>query len=105
MVNIIEKAVAASKFNPTINIPGDGDIQYTFFEYVSAWVNYLVKFLGPVLAMIMIVVSGILYLTSRGDDNQVTKAKDLLTGAIVGYLLLIFLRLIFDLLGAKYSVN
>ena len=43
-------------------------------------------FLGllGVLAMLMIVVSGIMYITSGGDDGRVEKAKSMLTYSIIG---------------------
>ncbi len=46
-------------------------------------INWLLSFLGA-LAVLMIVVAGIMYITSGGDGDRVDKAKSWLTYAIVG---------------------
>lgn len=50
---------------------------------INTIVNTLLFFVG-LLSVIMIIVSGILYTTSGGDTGKVTRAKSMLTYAIVG---------------------
>ncbi|PID52056.1 MAG: hypothetical protein CR972_04090 [Candidatus Moraniibacteriota bacterium] len=49
-------------------------------ENVTKFVTGLIA----VLSIFMIVVSGIMYITSAGDDQKVTQAKNILTFAIIG---------------------
>ena len=44
----------------------------------------LTYFLAGVIAVIVIIVAGLMYTTSSGDSGRVAKAKNLLTYAIVG---------------------
>lgn len=49
----------------------------------------LVYFLAGSIAVIMIIVAGVMYVTSSGDSGKVTKAKNLLTFAIVGIIVVL----------------
>lgn len=49
----------------------------------------LMYFLAGVVAVIVIVIAGIMYVSSSGDAGRVTKAKNLLTYAIVGLVLVL----------------
>lgn len=49
----------------------------------------LVYFLAGSIAVIMVIVAGIMYVTSSGDSGRVTKAKNMLTYAIVGLVVVI----------------
>lgn len=50
---------------------------------INTIVNLMIFFIG-VVAVIVIIVSGFTYVTSNGNKEQVTKAKNTLTYAIVG---------------------
>ncbi len=57
------------------------------------------------LAVVFIVIGGILYITSAGDQNRMTAAKGAFTAAIIGLAIAIaapsFLREIYKILNAK----
>ena len=44
----------------------------------------LTYFIAGIIAVIVIIVAGLMYATSSGDSGRVAKAKNLLTYAIVG---------------------
>lgn len=46
-------------------------------------------FVAGTVAVIMIIISGIMYVTSTGDAPKVAKAKNLLTYAIVGLVIVL----------------
>lgn len=50
---------------------------------INTIVNLLIFFIG-VVSVIVIIISGFTYVTSNGNKDQVTKAKNTLTYAIVG---------------------
>lgn len=54
-------------------------------KLIGTIVNVLLFLVGT-LSVIMIIVSGIWYVTSNGDATKVTRAKNTLTYAIVGLL-------------------
>lgn len=47
-------------------------------------IAYILQIFGIALALIVIVVSGIQYMTAGGDQEKVTKAKKTLTYGLVG---------------------
>jgi uncharacterized membrane protein YozB (DUF420 family) len=52
-------------------------------DLIVTIIKWLLTFLGS-LAVLMIVVAGIMYITSGGDEGRVDKAKSILTSAIIG---------------------
>ncbi len=60
-------------------VPTAGDAD----ELILTIIQWLLTFLGS-LAVLMIVIAGIMYITSGGDEGRVDKAKSLLTSAIIG---------------------
>lgn len=49
-------------------------------------INFIASFIGY-LAIAAIVYAGYLYVTARGEDDQISKAKKVLVGALIGILL------------------
>lgn len=91
------------KFTPQIEFPNtgisgetdvsakpgdDGIIKSTLLStYVKSIYTYGLSVAG-ILAAIMIMGAGILWLTSGGDSGKVGKAKELITGSIIGLFIL-----------------
>lgn len=67
-------------------------------EYIVAVYQYGIG-LAAVLAVIMIMIGGFLWLTSAGNSSMVGRAKEFITSAIVGLLLALFSYIIL------YSIN
>ena len=98
---------AAPKFDPPqlqIQIPGlvfeeadvdcvnlkDGSYSCSIHwigKYISAIYNYSLT-IGGILAALMLMAGGLLWLTSGGDSSKVTKAKSLIGGSITGLIIL-----------------
>jgi hypothetical protein len=57
-------------------------------EYIKAIYNYGLDIAG-ILAAIMLMAGGVLWLISAGDASKVTQAKELITGSIIGLLILV----------------
>ncbi len=49
-------------------------------------IGTVLSFVG-VLFLIMMIFSGIMWMTAQGNDQQVTKAKDLLVNSIIGIII------------------
>lgn len=75
---------------------GEGDAKALILRII----NYFLTFLG-VIAVIMVIYAGVLYVTSAGNDDSVGKAKKILLYAGMG-LLLVFVSyaLVNTILGA-----
>ena len=74
----------------------------TVFALISNVMNWLLGLTG-VLAVIGFVISGILYLTAAGDEEQIEKAKTVMMYAIIGLVValvgLIIVNAVFGLTG------
>ncbi len=73
-------------------------------ELLTSILSFVLKLIVP-LAVIAIVWSGILFLTSAGKDDRVTQAKKMFTWAIIGLVVALigmgFVSLIKDILGSR----
>ena len=63
--------------------------------------NIIVTFIGPI-AILMLVVSGIMYITANGEDEKMQKARRMLTATIVG---IVIIYGAFALVGTILSGN
>lgn len=81
-----------------IQIPGSGVVT-NFYEYISALVSFCTIVLGPLVATAMIMYGGYRIIYSQGDTKALTDGKDIIVGALFGYALLLFTKLIMNLLG------
>ena len=81
-----------------VPIPGSGPVT-EFFGYISALVSFCTNILGPIIAVLLIVYGGYMYIFSQGDNQIMTKAKDTIFGAIWGYILLFMAKLILNVIG------
>lgn len=85
-----------------INIPGANHMTGSGY---SSWQNYLSDIyrfslnIGSSLAVLMIVYSGILYLTSRGDSTKINTAKEYTIGALIGLAMLYMIKFLSTVLG------
>jgi len=68
-------------------------------QFVDAWATYAGGFAAilSAVAVLLILYSGWLWMTARGNEEQVTNAKKILMGAFIGLGLIIFARLIGEL--------
>lgn len=81
-----------------VEIPGKGSHFAGFNSYVSAILDYSTK-IGFALAALMIIYAGIKYLTSQGNQTQINDAKEILLGAIIGFVMLLLVDVILRFLG------
>lgn len=63
---------------------GEGDARTLLLRIV----NFFLGFLG-VVAVLMVVYGGVLYVTSAGNDDNVGKAKKIILYAIIGILIIL----------------
>ena len=64
-----------------------------FSDYVGMIYNLAIT-LSVILATIMVIYGGYRYMTSSGNPETLAEAKDIITGAIVGLILLVLAALV-----------
>lgn len=77
--------------NPACGVSGGNDVCQTGpdLQVVAKNVlNILFMLIGS-LSVIVIIVGGIMYITSGGDQGKVTTAKSAITGAVIGVVIAI----------------
>ncbi|MDP3836521.1 MAG: hypothetical protein Q8Q67_00175 [bacterium] len=60
--------------------------------WIAEYINGIYKYglgIGGILAAIMLMAGGVLWLLSAGDASSITKAKDLIIGSITGLMILV----------------
>jgi hypothetical protein len=80
-----------------VDLP-DGSI----FEILQNGMQWLLAIFG-IIAVIGFVISGILYLTSAGNDDQITKAKSAMTWSIVGVIVGLMGIVVLNAIGSWLS--
>jgi hypothetical protein len=93
-MGIIARAYA---FDTGISIGGKNSFN-NWGEYISAFVNYAL-IIGMAMAILMILYAGIRYITSQGNSTALSDAKEIITGAILGFLVLILIKYILGTLN------
>ncbi len=81
-----------------VGCKGDaGDIVNPIFDMLGGIIRFLSAGVGIVIVL-MIVISGIRYITSAGNPEAIAGAKKMLTNAIIALLLFIFMAAILNFL-------
>jgi len=83
-----------------VKIPGTDKTSFTFNSYISAILKYSIR-LGFALAVLMLIYAGIKYLTSQGNQTAINDAKEIMLGAIIGFVMLLLIEAILIFLGVK----
>ena len=100
---IIEKAYAVdpAPIETGVNIPGSATTSHTYETYICAIYNYSLM-VGASLAVLMLIFAGYKYLTSQGNQTPIADAKEIITGTIIGFTLLVMIRFVLTWLGGDY---
>ncbi len=66
-----------------------GDVITTSVQDIIAYVINSVLGLLGVIFLVLIIYAGFLWMTATGNDEQVTKAKNILTRSIIGVIIIV----------------
>jgi hypothetical protein len=81
----------------TVNIPtASGD------DLLANGLN-LMYFLAGTVSVIVIIIAGIMYVSSSGDAGRVTKAKNLLMYAVVGLVVVLVAFIVTNFIIARFK--
>ncbi len=102
-MDLILQTLAASGNNGTVNPVGGGDGDLV--GRITTIINVIIGLLG-IVAVIVIIMGGISYMTSSGDAGKVKKAKDTILYGVIGLIICalafaIVNFVISNILGAK----
>jgi hypothetical protein len=93
-----DSSVIPPKGELGVPIPGSSPVT-NFYEYVTAVIEFCTTTLGPMVAVIMIMYGGYRYIFSQGDNTAMTEGKNIIYGAIWGYLILFMTKFIVSVIG------
>gem|GEM_PF-2521929 len=88
----------SGKIEVGLNPDGTSGGSYEWKGYIKTFYYYAIR-LGAALVVLMLVFAGYTYVTSNGDSSKLGTAKERVFGAIIGYLLLLFVGFILNYLG------
>ncbi len=80
-------------------------IHESFESLLDAIITFLAFYLGPPIAVIMILVAGFYFVTAAGDLEKVKKAKEIIKWTLIGLLILFCAKGIVALLKDVISLN
>ena len=94
-----ESSGSGSGIEVGVEIPGKGT-RFTYTEYMCAFYRWALN-IGFGLTLLMFIYAGYRYMTAAGNDAVFTDTKDILTSAILGFLLLLLIKLILNILDVQ----
>ena len=104
MLNLIFLwATRAYSVGVGVDVPSEPNrTDYNFPDYVCAVYKYSLL-IGASLSALMIIWAGYKYLTSQGNQTQISDAKDIIIGTLIGFALLVSIRLVLSFLNISSS--
>lgn len=95
MLNNI-KSLAQVKIN-TDSLAGPTTTKFNTFEGLVNFIINTVFVVGLAVALLFVIIGGIKYITSGGDEGKATEARNTITNAVIGAVVIIAFRIILDL--------
>ena len=85
-----------------INLPFPGQDQEisSFNEYIIQLIGFAIN-VGFALAVLVILYGAIKYTSGAGDEAKAKDSKDIILGAVIGFALLVLIRVIIPILGLQ----
>jgi hypothetical protein len=83
----IASLLAPSKAFAQVTVQTDFGTARNIGEFMGIFFDWAIPITGGV-AVIMLIWAGYLYMTSQGNQENITSAKDIITGVVLGLLLL-----------------
>ena len=72
-------------------LPGNGDVNATFTTIINSIIDFIF-YIAIVLAPLMIVVGGFMFLYSGGDTTKVDKGKKIITYSLLGFAVILLAK-------------
>ncbi len=92
---------------PTITIPGVGEITLSLdmeLNTLIAWLYYFIIGIAGISAFVMLVWGGVEWMTSAGNPSKITSAKDRMTSALLGLLIILASWLILQVINPELVI-
>jgi len=95
---VVAGAVTIGKFTPIVQgiFPNSGE--FSFEAYVNLIIKFMIAFAG-LMAVVVIVIAGLMYITAGPKEGQTEKAKEIIWNAVIGLLIAVGFYLIL------YAIN
>ena len=72
-------------------------LQFTSLTTLVDFVLNLVFGVGLALALLFVIIGGIKYITSQGDEGKATEARNTITNAVIGAVVIIAFRVLMNI--------
>ncbi len=97
-----KKALIGVVYGQEISIepPSNGSKRVAIFDDLNALVQFVINLvfgIGLSLALLFVIIGGIKYIMSKGDESKATEARNTITNAIIGAVVIIAFKVILDL--------
>lgn len=94
--DILDEACATAPDSPTCksNQAGSKSNPLTGKDGILYKVSQIIAIIAGIAAVIVVIVSGIRYITSGGDSQKTASAKNTLVGALIGLIIIVLAQTI-----------
>jgi len=101
---IINPLIGKGIINPVIGIFGAQPGHLTIAQLLASFLRLSLSAAG-ILFLFYFVWASILYLTSQGEKEKLTRAKDHITNALVGLVLIVLVLVVISLINEIFNLN
>ena len=98
LISHIFPKVKAAGADITISTKGANEV--AAFKDLGTLVNFVINLVfgvGLSLALLFVIIGGIKYITSQGDEGKATEARNTITNAVIGAVVIIAFRVLINL--------
>lgn len=91
IIPILSTNIDTVKLSQEVNCTGEDGSGECQIPWIAEYINGVYQYgfgIGGILAAIMLMAGGLMWLVSAGDASKITQAKDLILGSIVGLMIL-----------------
>ncbi len=100
MFDFIFQKVSAAGIEIAPPTTGVADGTIGAFADLSSLVNFVINLVfgvGLALALLFVIIGGIKYITSQGEEGKAKEARDTITNAVIGAVVIIAFRVLINL--------
>ena len=107
VLNLVLPTFALAQITLNLDYPEVGGLKLNRdqdLNEILAWFYYFIIGISGIAAFTMLVWAGFLWLTSTGDTGKITEAKDRITSAVLGLVLILSSYLILQTINPELTI-
>lgn len=107
LVCLLFPSISTAGISLNLDYPRVGGLELNMNQDINeivAWIYYFIIRVAGIVTFFMVVLGGVQWLTSAGDANKLTQAKEMITSAFIGLIIILGSFLILQILSPEFKM-